>query len=141
MAKARKRILTSRALGIQAARLAAERHCTDVVMLDLRGISPVTDYFVIASGTSDRQMRAVAEEIADAAAKCGWRPLNKAGLISARWILMDFVDVVVHLFDETHRKFYDLELIWGDGPRVRWQKRVRAGEKRKDQEDDDGPSQ
>ena len=139
--------MTSRALGIQAARLAAERYCTDVVLLDLRGISPVTDYFVIASGTSDRQMRAVAEEIADVATVSGWRPLNKAGLGAARWILMDFVDVVVHLFDETHRKFYDLELIWGDGPRVRWQKRVRAangpvgGAKRKGQEDDDGPSQ
>ncbi len=121
---------TGRALAIEAARIAHSRHGEDVAVLDLRGISPVTDYFVIFTGASDRQMRAVADEIADAARADGHRLLNAAGMDSAAWILLDFVDVVVHVFDAEHRAYYDLELIWGDAPRVRWQRSVRkpAGE-------------
>ena len=120
MAPPAKRKPSARALAIQAARIAHDRHATDVCVLDLRGISPVTDYFVILTGTSDRQMRALADEIVDAAAAGGHKLLNAAGVDSATWILLDFVDVVVHLFDDVHRSYYDLELIWGDAPRVRW---------------------
>ncbi len=107
-------------MAIEAARLAASRHCDDIKVLDLRGISPVTDYFVIATGTSDRQMRSVADEIADTGAKAGHPLYRGAGLDSAQWILLDFVNVVVHLFDSEHRSYYDLELIWGDAAKVRW---------------------
>lgn len=110
----------ARALAIEAARLAESRHATDVLVLDLRGISPVTDYFVIFTGTSDRQMRSVAEEIIVDARRYGYKPMDIASLTSTSWVLLDFVDVVVHAFDPAHRKFYDLELIWGDAPRVRW---------------------
>ena len=109
-----------------AARLAVDRHGRDIAVLDLRGISPVTDYFVIITGTSDRQMRAVADEIVQEAAPAGWKPYNPADTRSDKWVLVDFVDVVVHVFEQAARRFYDLELIWGDAPRVRWQRRTRA---------------
>jgi len=109
-----------RKLAVAAARTADDRHCEDIVVLDLRGVSPVTDYFVICTGTSDLQMRAVAEEIADAAAEEGHSLFNTGLTGSAKWILLDFVDVVVHMFDDEHRRYYDLELMWGDAPHVRW---------------------
>jgi ribosome-associated protein len=107
-------------LAVDAARLASESHCTDVLVLDLRDVSPVTDYFVIATGTSGRQLRSVAEEIVAHGKKVGQRVWHTAGQDGGQWIVLDFVDVVVHLFDDEHRGFYDLELIWGEAPRVDW---------------------
>ncbi len=102
-----------------------DNNATDIVVLDLRGISPVTQYFVIATGTSDRQMRTVADAIAEHGRKIGQPVWHVAGERSADWIVMDFVDVVVHIFDEVHRRYYDLELIWGEAPHVRWREAVR----------------
>jgi ribosome-associated protein len=101
-----------------AARVARERHCTDIVVLDLRGLSPATDYFVIATGTSERQMRTVADEVSEAGRQQGMSRFGRAGYEQGRWILLDFVDVVVHLFDTEYRQFYDLELLWGDAERI-----------------------
>ena len=103
------------------ARVASEQHCEDVVVLDLRGLSPVTDFFVIATGTSDRQMRAVADTIDEHAESLGHKRLGWSGYDVAQWILLDYVDVVVHLFDVDRRGYYDLELLWGDGRRVAWE--------------------
>jgi ribosome-associated protein len=103
---------------LAAAKLAAERHCTDIVVMDLTGISPATNYFVIAAGTSDRQIRAVADEISQEAKKHGAQRFGRAGYEQARWILLDFVDVVIHLFDAEYRDYYDLELLWGDAERL-----------------------
>ncbi len=122
MARSKRKPITTRQLAAEAAGIAESRHCTDIVVLDLRGISPVTDYFVIFTCTSDRQMRSLGEEIAEAAAEAGHRLYHAAGRDSAQWVLLDFVDVVVHLFDSEHRSYYDLELIWGDAPRVRWRR-------------------
>ncbi|MCD4699634.1 MAG: ribosome silencing factor [Phycisphaerae bacterium] len=122
MTKTKARKITARQLAIEAARIAHDRHGEDIVVLDLRGISPITDYFVIFTGTSGRQMTGVADEIADDAAKVGHKALHVAGLRSDQWVLLDFFDVIVHIFDEEHRKYYDLELIWGDAPRVRWKR-------------------
>ena len=126
MARAGNRHRSARRLAVNAARGAHDRHCEDIVVLDLRGISPVTDYFVIGTGISDRQMRSVAEEIVTEAAKDGHGLFKAAGMDSAGWILLDFVDVVVHLFDDGRRRFYDLELIWGDAPRLRWRTTTRT---------------
>lgn len=115
---------TARELAIAAARIAQHDNCEDIVVLDLRGVSPVTDYFVIATGTSDRQMRSVADDIANHGRKIGQKLWKMAGEDTAEWLLMDFFDVVVHLFDEDHRRYYDLELIWGEAPKVRWQARA-----------------
>ncbi len=110
----------ARQFAIEIACLAAELQSKDVVILDVRGISPVTDYFVIGSGTSQRQMRAVFDEIRDYGVKVNERPIGHAGYEAAAWMLLDYVDVVVHLFAPKYREYYDLELLWGDAPRVSW---------------------
>ena len=110
----------ARTLAIEAARIASDSHCEDVVILDLRDISPVTDYFIVATGTSSRQMRSVADDIALYGKGIGQPAWQKAGIDSSQWVLLDFVDVVVHLFDEQARGYYDLELMWGEAPRVEW---------------------
>jgi ribosome-associated protein len=105
---------------LAAARIAQERHCTQIVVLDLMGLSPATDYFVIATGTSNRQMQAVADEISQAGREQGFPRFGRAGYEQARWVLLDYIDVVVHLFDTEYRQFYDLELLWGDAERVKY---------------------
>ena len=108
----------SKVFALEAAKIATERNCSDIVVLDLRGISPATDYFVIATGTSDRQMRTVADEVSDIARKQGMQRFGRAGYEQARWILLDYVDVVFHIFDEQYREYFDLELLWGDAKRL-----------------------
>jgi len=108
----------AREFAVSAARLAADRHCSYITVLDLRGKSPATDYFVIATGTSDRQMRTVADQISDEARKSGLQRFGRAGYEQARWILLDFIDVVIHIFDAEYREYYDLELLWGDAERI-----------------------
>ena len=117
----------AKAFAVAAARLADERHCSDIVVLDLRGMSPATDYFVIATGTSDRQMRTVANEICDEAKKQGLQRFGRAGYEQGRWILLDFVDVVIHIFDREYREYYDLELLWGDAQRLAIEKAATEG--------------
>ena len=108
----------AKALALTTARIAAERHCTDIVVLDLIEISPATDYFVIATGTSDRQMRTVADDICKAAREQGQQRFGRAGYDQGRWILLDFFDVIIHIFDAEYRDYYDLELLWGDAKRL-----------------------
>jgi ribosome-associated protein len=108
----------AKAFALAAAKVAAERHCSDIVVLDLSGKSPATDYFVIATGTSDRQMRTVADEICQTAREQGLQRFGRAGYDQARWILLDYVDVVIHIFDAEYRDYYDLELLWGDAKRL-----------------------
>jgi len=108
----------ARQFALTVAKLAGERNCTDIVVMDLTGISPATDYFVIATGTSDRQMRALTDEICQDAKKQGTQRFGRAGYEQGRWILLDFVDVVIHLFDAEYRDYYDLELLWGDAERL-----------------------
>jgi ribosome-associated protein len=103
---------------LAAAKIADGRHCSNIVVMDLRGKSPATDYFVIATGTSDRQMRTVADEICETAKKQGLMRFGRAGYEQARWILLDFIDIVVHIFDSEYREYYDLELLWGDAERI-----------------------
>jgi ribosome-associated protein len=105
---------------IEVARIAHDSKSEDVIALDLRGISPVTDFVVIGTGTSDRQMRAVAEMVVEYGHKLGQRPFGRSGFENAAWILVDYVDVVFHLFSKPFREYYDLELLWGDAPRLEW---------------------
>jgi ribosome-associated protein len=109
---------TARTLAVHLAQLAGERNCEDIIVLDLRATSAVTNYFVIATGTSDRQIRAVSEELERESRKIGEKVYRVAGRDAADWVVMDFVDVVVHLFSRPLREYYDLELIWGEAPRV-----------------------
>ena len=110
----------ARQLAIELARITDELKCDDVTVMDLRGISPVTDFTVIATGTSDRQMRAVTDRILEYGKTVGERPFGVSGYATGTWILIDFVDVVVHVFARAHREYYDLELLWGDAPRPDW---------------------
>jgi ribosome-associated protein len=116
---AKRQVNLQKKFAVAAAKIAAERHGTDIVVLDLKGISQAADYFVIATGTSDRQMRTVADEISDIAKEYNMSRFGRAGYEQGRWILLDFVDVVVHIFDDEYRQYYDLELLWGDAKKVK----------------------
>ena len=113
---------TARRLAIALARTCSENRCRDVAVLDLRHLSPVTDFFVVATGTSDRQMRAAADHAAEAAKEMGERPFSIEGDEAGWWVLQDYVNVVLHVFTDESRKYYDLDLLWGDAPRVDWKK-------------------
>lgn len=110
---------TDKQLALSAARIARDRNCTDITVLDLQGISPAANYFVIATGTSDRQSRTVADEISEEAKKQGHLRFGIAGYERGQWILLDFVTVVVHIFDAEHRNYYNLEMLWGDAKRLK----------------------
>lgn len=115
----------ARAFAIAAARIAHENKSEDVAVLDLRGLSNLADYFVLGTGTSDRQMHAVLDFIREHARDVGREPMSIANSPRATWLLADYVDVVIHLFDEEHRRYYDLDGLWGDAAAVRWQARSR----------------
>ena len=108
---------SSHAFALEAARLAANTRCHNVAVLNVHGLSPVCDYFVLASGTSARQMRSVADEIDELAEKLGLKSMHTDGYDGESWILVDFVDVIVHLFSDEARAYYDLDNLWGDAKR------------------------
>jgi ribosome-associated protein len=110
----------ARQFAVDVARICQDDRAEDILILDLRGLSSVADYFVICTGTSDRQMRAVADHIQEHARKIGNPRFGIQGYEIGQWILADYVDVVVHIFDDRCRHYYDLELMWGDAPRVDW---------------------
>lgn len=99
-----------------------DSRCHSVVVLDVTGISPICDFFIIATGTSARQMRSVADDIAELGEKKSLSPISQSGEESATWILVDCVDVLVHLFSEEGRQYYDLDNLWGDAKPVKWEK-------------------
>ena len=96
----------------------------DVVVLDVRKLSDVADYFVICTGDNRRQLRAIQRRLRDELKKLGTKSVGIEGEAGTSWILLDFYDIVVHLFDPDAREFYDLELLWGDAPRVTWKSRA-----------------
>ena len=99
---------------IEAARLLEDRHCTEVKLLDLRGISQVCDFILIGSGTSDRQMRSVADAVGPLGKERGASRFRTNNDPASTWIIVDFVDLVVHLFEPSRRAYYDLEDLWSD---------------------------
>ena len=105
-------------LAESAAWWAITRRAEDVVILDLRGRSDVCDFFVLATGAVEVQVRAICEAVRDGLAAGGDRALHEEGLETCRWALLDFVDVVVHVFQPATRQYYLLERLWSDAPRV-----------------------
>ncbi len=91
----------------------------ELVALDLKDLSSVTDCFIICHGTSGRQVKAIADAISEALAERGITRLSIEGYKDARWILMDYEEMVVHIFSEDVRRFYDLEHLWGQAPPLR----------------------
>ena len=114
-------VADARSLASQAARAAASKQGEAVVVLDMRDLISITDYFVIASGTSERQVKTIAEEVLKDLKARGVRPVRVEGEASARWMLIDYVDFVVHVFDDEEREFYRLENLWRDAPVVQWE--------------------
>ncbi len=102
----------------RAAGLCLDLKARDVVMLDLNEVSDATDYFVIASGTSDTHVRAIAEHVLEELRKEGVRVHHVEGLPQGRWVLLDYIDFVVHVFHPVLRDFYQLERLWSDASSV-----------------------
>jgi ribosome-associated protein len=103
---------------VRAAELANEKKATDTVILELKELSTVADYFVICSGDNPAQIRAIAEAIDKFFSEKRVPIAGREGLDFARWVLLDFGDIVVHIFDHEIREFYDLEKLWMDAPRI-----------------------
>ena len=107
----------------QAARIIDGKKGRDIVILRMTDVLPITDYCVIATGQNPRQIKAIVGEIHQTAlALTGRKPFHVAGDRECQWVVMDYGSAIIHLFDEPTRKFYDLELLWGDAPRLGWQK-------------------
>ncbi|HLV26782.1 MAG TPA: ribosome silencing factor [Gemmatimonadales bacterium] len=105
---------TSEALARRAAELCLELKAADVVVLNLAGVTDMADFFVIASGNSDTHVRSIAQHVVEQLGKEGTRVHHEEGLQQGRWALLDYVDIVVHVFHPTLRQFYQLERLWGD---------------------------
>jgi len=98
----------------RTAELALSKKAENVLSMDLRGLSSACDFFVICTGTSDVQVKAIANAIDDGMTDVGEKPWHVEGAEGKRWILLDFIDVVVHVFDREARDYYQLERLWGD---------------------------
>jgi ribosome-associated protein len=115
------RVARSRALALAAARTAEENRGRNIVVLDLRQLTCIFDYFVIATGTSRRQLHAMSEEIDHKLEdELGDQRLGIEGYSESRWILLDYGTVVIHLFDEETRQYFALEELWAEAPKVPW---------------------
>lgn len=122
----------ARELAIEVARAITDEKCEDVQVLDVRGVSPVTDFIIIGSGTSDRQMKTAMTTATKLGAERGFPSIRSSADDRATWLLADLIDVVVHLFEPNTRAHYDLETMWPDAKRVAWERadqkdRNRAG--------------
>jgi ribosome-associated protein len=117
--------MDSRKLALLCRNLADNKKAEDAVVLDLRKVSSVADYFVLLSGTSEPHLRAIVDEIKDKLREeHNLRPNAIDGTLHAAWIVLDFFDVIVHVMRKDLRERYDLETLWGDAPRVKPRKRV-----------------
>ena len=99
-------------------RFALEKKARDLVVLEVRELTSIADYFIICSGSSDRQVQSIAQGIEENLSEAGHSPLSVEGANRGHWVLMDFSDVIVHIFYEPVREFYDLDGLWGHAPRV-----------------------
>ena len=115
--RAAPRLETEEAVTI-AAQAATDKKATDLVVLDLRKAASFTEYFLICTGASKRQVQAISDAVEESLRKDGKRPLHIEGYSSAEWILLDYGDFIAHVFGAASRRFYDLERLWRDAPRV-----------------------
>ena len=108
----------SKEKSIFCAHAALEKKAFDITILELKKASSLTDYFLICSGRSDRQVQAIAHSIEEKMGEQGIRPLGEEGMREGRWVLMDYDDVVIHIFYDQVRLYYDLEGLWREAPRI-----------------------
>lgn len=114
-----------RTFAIEAARLLEDRHCEDVRLMDVRGLSQVCDYVLIGTGTSDRQMKSVAQELEELGEENNSSVYRSSRDAEGTWIVIDFVDIVAHLFEPNQRAYYDLESLWSDAEMIDWRKKSK----------------
>jgi ribosome-associated protein len=112
----------TREFAVECARLFRDDKCENIVVLDVRGRSHVTDYVVVGSGTSDRQMDSAIDDAVELGRRHGFSAMRTSKDDRSTWLLADFVDVVAHLFEPNTRAYYDIEMLWGDAPRVEWRR-------------------
>ncbi|MAD19484.1 MAG: ribosome silencing factor [Planctomycetaceae bacterium] len=111
-----------RAFTLECARTCSDMKCADVKVLDVKGLSQVSDYIVVASGTSSRQMKAVAQALEDLGKETDEPPFRTNRDSGGTWVVVDFVDVVIHLFEPEQRFYYDIEALWKTGARIDWRR-------------------
>lgn len=105
-----------------AVRAAESKQARDIVVLDVREATSFADFFVIASGANQRQIQAIADEIGMKLKNAGERPTSVEGYANAEWVLLDYGDLVIHVFSTKSRVYYDLERLWRDARQVEWEK-------------------
>jgi ribosome-associated protein len=112
--------MDGRDIALFAARVADEKKGEDIIVYDLRGLTDLTDYFVIATAHSKAQVRAIVETISRELKSAGTTKLGQEGSDNGQWILLDYADCVIHIFSPELREYYGLESLWGDAPKVEW---------------------
>ena len=100
------------------ARLAHDKKAKNIVILELKGVSALADYFIICSGTSDRHVQAIASHVEISMKEKGTPALGTEGIQTGKWVLLDYDDVIIHVFQEKEREFYDIESLWNECPRI-----------------------
>ncbi|ADO77474.1 ribosome silencing factor [Halanaerobium praevalens] len=110
--------LSIKDLALLAADTADDKKAEAIDVLDVQGLTVIADYFVICSANSDKQVRAVARAIEDKLAAKGIEPQRMAGMNDAKWVLIDYADVIVHVFKKSEREYYDLERLWSDAEKI-----------------------
>ena len=107
--------MNSKELARMACEALEDKKALDVKIIDIEQVSTLADYFIIASGTNRNQVQAMADNVEEMLGRAGYEPKQIEGYQTANWILLDYADIIVHVFDEENRLFYDLERIWRDG--------------------------
>lgn len=121
------RLMDSKKLALLCRELADNRKAENIVVLEVKRVSSITDYFVIATGTSEPHLRAIADEITDKLwEEHDLKPRAVDGTVQTAWLVLDYFDVIVHVMRAEVRDRYDLETLWGDAPRVRARRRTRG---------------
>jgi ribosome-associated protein len=117
--------LDPREVALACAEVADEKKAEDIVILEVRDFLVITSYFVLATGETRKQLQAIADAIHQRLRPLGVRRFGTEGFEEGKWILLDYGDVIVQLFDRETRKYYNLEMIWGDAPRLAWHPKRR----------------
>ncbi len=108
-------------MAIAAARAASGKKADDVLVMDMRDVFILTDYFVICSGNTDRQVASIQEAIEEKLAATSVKPVRREGEQHRRWVLLDYIEIVVHIFRSEEREYYEIERLWKDAPLVDWE--------------------
>ncbi|MFW5686769.1 MAG: ribosome silencing factor [Halanaerobium sp.] len=110
--------LSIKDIALMAADAADDKKAEDIDVLNVQGLTVIADYFVICSGNSDQQVRAIARAVDEKLSEKGIEPKKMAGMDDARWVLIDYADVIVHVFQKREREYYDLERLWSDAEKI-----------------------